>query len=120
MLSLFKEADASFYSIVESGESQKLNEDFMIVPKSEGDLNSTNNGEAAEVTVNGGGGNTPTKLEAPVFNVTKVVINHAPTSFNSIDHEDVVQVDEEKPSASQVTVSTNGGIDSAEQEATEI
>ncbi|XP_021945678.1 uncharacterized protein LOC110843928 [Folsomia candida] len=76
---LFKEADPKFYTAVElemNGESQKLNEDFMAVQKSEVD--------EKQMSSNG----VINKQDAPVFNVTKVLINNGPSSFGSVDNND--------------------------------
>jgi len=70
MTALIQEADPAFYESVMVGDRKpKLNEDFMTVSKSDGE---GSNGEAQERP----------KLDPPVFNVTKVLINGGPTSFN--------------------------------------
>jgi len=120
MGSLFKEADPSFYTAVESdmiGESRKLDEDFMTIP-------TTKSEEGGSEVINGAA-DTPIKPTAPVFNVTKVIINNGPSSFSSIDNENVSNGGAEKvnyDADAEVTVSinTNGDCDSAEPEATEI
>jgi len=114
MQSLFKEADPAFYTSVESGESQKLDEEFMMVP--------TKSDEKFETTAEATNGDQePPKSAAPVFNVTKVIINNGPSSFSSIESESVTTNGrEDSEGNAEVTVSTNGDCDSAEPVATEI
>jgi len=108
MTALLEEADPAFYEAVKlevvGDRRPKLNEDFMTVSKSDGEAS---NGEAQERP----------KFDPPVFNVTKVLINGGPTSFNvDVTSASNHNGDESDPSATNGTVITvEGGSDSTHE-----
>jgi hypothetical protein len=114
MTAMLKDADAGFYQEVESvinGTKTKLNEDFMIVPESDAVV------EGSEDGVNG---TEKPRPEPPVFNVTKVIINHGPSSItSSIDGERESRADDVSATSNgaNAVIAENGGSESEAQQA---